>query len=64
MEYGIVMTVPFPSSLGIERGCALSRKFRIITQSSSTAHQLPGEHGEILGRKCLFNTYAHNIWLN
>jgi len=34
-----------------------------IAQRSST-YLLTGEHGEIFGRKCLFNTYVHNIQLN
>ena len=28
------------------------------------SHLLPGEHGEILGRKCSFNTYVYNVQLN
>jgi len=27
-------------------------------------HLLPGEHGEILWRKCSFNAYVHNVRLN
>jgi len=27
-------------------------------------HILPGEHEEILGRQCSFNTYVHNVRLN
>ena len=34
------------------------------TSSLFVAHLLPGEHGEILGRKCSFNTYVHNVRLN
>ena len=33
-------------------------------RSPKIIHLLPGEHGEILGRKCSFNTYVHNVWLN
>jgi len=27
-------------------------------------HLLPGEHGEILGRKCSFSVYVNNVRLN
>jgi len=33
-------------------------------RSPKIIHLLPGDHGEILGRKCSFNTYVHNIRLN
>jgi len=32
--------------------------------SPKVIHLLPGEHGEILVRKCSFNTYVHNVQLN
>ena len=34
------------------------------TISPKVIHLSPGEHGEILGRKCSFNTYVHNVQLN
>jgi len=34
------------------------------TNCPKVIHLLPGEHGEILGRKCSFNTYVHNLRLN
>jgi len=32
--------------------------------SPKVIHLIPGEHGEIFGRKRLFNTYIHNVRLN
>jgi len=33
---------------------------RLRSYSPKVIHLFPGEHGEILGRKCSFNTYVHN----
>jgi len=35
-----------------------------ICHCHSLIHLLPGEHGVILGRKCSFDTYVHNVRLN
>ena len=44
----------------LETNCANIFAFH----SPKVIHLLPGEHGEILGRKCSFNTYIHNVHLN
>jgi len=33
-------------------------------RSPKVIHLFPGEHKEIWGRKCSFNTYVHNVRLN
>ena len=47
-------------------GVAILTYFYSAMQSAApkVIHLLPGEHGEILGRKCFVNTYAHNVRLN
>jgi len=35
-----------------------------VAAGASLQANTTGEHGETLGRKCLFNTYVHNVQLN
>ena len=48
----------------LETNCANNLLNIFALLSPKVIQLLPGEHGEILGRKCSFNTYVHNVRLN
>jgi len=48
----------------LETNCTNNLPNIFALRSPKVIHLLPGEHGEILGRKCSFITYIHNVWLN
>ena len=55
----------WPHRLKILKTNFANNQPNIVTlRSPKVIHLLPGERGEILGRKCSFNTYVHNVRLN